>query len=201
MLEFAGQIYPSIVGPTIERYWNKLHELNPNIVGRGLGGTTTVASDRPTKKLRNTSTTLHKEKENQCAIPPCAVVQSETKDVITDPRSRQALVVMRDFLRSGNSKASHIKSIPKELTKADAVTTQVSNHWLPAINFYFGSVEYFLFHLSKAEVGKQALQRLLASGKVVKNSLLKPEVLTKKEWKHRREHKYLHRAYIIWTLC
>jgi hypothetical protein len=54
MLEFAGQIYPSLVVPTIERYWNKLHEKsgieNPNTVGRGLEGTIT-ASGRPTKKL------------------------------------------------------------------------------------------------------------------------------------------------------
>jgi len=158
-LEFAGQIYPSLVVPTIERYWNKLHEKsgieNPNTVGRGLEGTIT-ASGRPTKKKlmlpRNTPTTVHNE--------------TEVQDVSNDRRYMQALVVMRDFLRTGNPKASHLKSIPKELTKADAVTTQVSNHWLPAINFYFGSVECFLFHLSKADAVKQALHHLVASGRV-----------------------------------
>jgi hypothetical protein len=160
MFEFAGQLKPSLIVPTIDRYFGKLNQAigteNPTILAKNQENRVNLnESNRAKKKIKLRKTApVHSHETNKA-----------NHVATNDTGYSKAVMIMKEFLKLGNPKASHIQNAPKALT-AEAAKNQVANHWLPAIQVFFGSVETFLFHLSKAEEGKKALQQLVESGGV-----------------------------------
>lgn len=86
----------------------------------------------------------------------------------------QSIDAVRNFLSSTIVPNGTITKLPVHLKTAVARKNQTENYWLPALEHVYGSLEEFLFCLSRTESGKNALIELISSGNI--NDLLKTQI-------------------------
>lgn len=89
------------------------------------------------------------------------------KERSSEKRYMSSLDKVKQFLSISSTSQRLIKKLPMDL-QPSAISKQLDNHWIPALEMCFGSLESFIFHLSKTKAGKIGLENLLQSGTIDK---------------------------------